>query len=143
VRRDRRGRAPFVAALVVAALGGGTASAATHWAINAAGGSTAEARSAAPAAPGSAVSACVTRRTVKVNVSWAAAAHATAYVVYESRTAGSYTSVGTVTTLSWTGSLTTGQYAFEVASQIGTKWSSASSPPTTQRTITSSRSTCR
>ena len=77
----------------------------------------------------------------KVNVSWAAITHATAYAIYQSNTTatGTYTLQTTVTTTTWTSAaLATGNYWYEVVANIGTNWASAKSAATAQRTISSS-----
>jgi len=70
--------------------------------------------------------------TKKTRVTWSAAAHATGYTVWESKTSGSYSKVASVTTPSWSSTtLTAGLYLFELSTRIGTKWSSALSNAST------------
>jgi len=81
-----------------------------------------------------------TSKTIKVT--WSATTHATSYSVYESTTTvtGTYNLVASgVATNSWTsGTLTTGNYWFEVVALIGTNWTSTKSSATGESTINSS-----
>jgi hypothetical protein len=124
-----------VAAAVVVAvlLVGATATAASHnWKPALASGSKAQAKSLTPAAPTSVRAACVTSSTAEVRVSWDTVTHASGYTVYEKATTGSYASVATVTTTTWTsGSLTHGTYTFEVSTKFGSRWLSAKSSAST------------
>jgi hypothetical protein len=141
----RRG-ALLVAVGILAALSlplpSGTASAAANWTVGLKTGGSGEAKAQAlPAAP-SPISSCATPATgKKVTVTWAAVTHATGYAIYQSNTTatGTYTLQTTVTTLTWTSAaLATGNYWYEVVTNIGTNWASAKSAATTQRTISSS-----
>jgi hypothetical protein len=119
----------------------GAAWGAANWTVHLAASSSGEAHSQAiPAAP-VATSACTAPATgKKVTVTWAAITHATNYGVYQSNTTatGTYTLQQTVTVTTWTSAaLATGNYWYEVVANIGTKWSSAKSAATAQRTISS------
>jgi hypothetical protein len=120
-----------------------SAGASTHFRVSLSTGGSGDARSATPAAPSGVSASCSSSTTVVVKVTWAAAAHATAYAVYESKTSGSYDSVASVTTTSWTsGSLTSGKYKFELSASIGTKWVGPKSSATASYKITKSKKTC-
>ena len=116
--------------------------AAANWTVKLTAGSSGEAKAQAlPAAP-SPTSSCASPATgKKVTVTWAAVTHATGYAIYQSNTTatGTYTLQTTVTTLTWTSAaLATGNYWYEVVTDIGTNWASAKSAATAQRTISSS-----
>jgi hypothetical protein len=141
----RRG-ALLAAVGVLAALSlfvsSGTAWAMANWTIGLKTGGSGEARAQAlPVAP-TAASACAAPTSgKKVTVSWAAVTHATGYAIYQSNTTatGTYTLQTTVTTTTWTtAALATGNYWYEVVTNIGTNWASTKSAATVQRTITSS-----
>lgn len=107
-----------------------------------AGGSGEAKAQALPAAP-TPSSACASPASgKKVTVTWPAVAHATGYAIYQSNTTatGTYTLQTTATTVTWTSAaLASGNYWYEVVTDIGTNWASASkSAPTAQRTISSS-----
>jgi hypothetical protein len=143
--RLRRG--PRLAALVVGAglaFGAASVGAATNWASISASGGRAQARMLTAAAPTGVTASCASATTDKVTVSWAAASHATGYTIYKKKTSGSYTSAASVTTTSWTsGALTSGRYTFEVATSIGTKWTSSKSSATSPaRTVTKTPKKC-
>jgi hypothetical protein len=125
------------------ALTAASASAATKWTVATGGSNSTFARSLTPSAPTGVTATCVSSTTTKVTVTWTAASHATGYTVYDSKTSGTYTSIGTTTTRSFTtAALTSGRYRFEVATSIGTKWKSGRSSQSSSRTINSATGTC-
>ncbi|HMC40354.1 MAG TPA: hypothetical protein VKI19_11875 [Acidimicrobiales bacterium] len=75
-------------------------------------------------------------------VSWSAVGHSSSYKVYESTTSASsgFALVASqVASTSWTtASLSSATYWFEVASAVGTGWTSSTSTTTAPRTITGS-----
>jgi len=120
----------------------GAAGAAGNWTVHVATVNSGESRAEAlPTAP-TATSACATPASgKKVTVTWAAITQATGYGIYQSNTTatGTYTLQATVTATTWTSAaLATGNYWYEVVTDIGTKWVSAKSAATAQRTISSS-----
>jgi hypothetical protein len=139
-------RAPLVVVVILTAFSllvtSGTAWATANWTVGLAAGGSGEAKAQAlPAAP-VATSACATPASgKKVTVTWAAITHATGYAVYQSNTSatGTYTLQTTVTATTWTSAaLATGNYWYEVVTDIGSNWASAKSAATAQRTISSS-----
>jgi len=123
-------------------ISSGTAWATANWTVHVATVNSGESKAQAlPAAP-VATSACATPASgKKVTVSWAAITHATGYAIYQSNTTatGTYTLQTTVTVTTWTSAaLATGNYWYEVVTNIGTNWASAKSAATAQRTISSS-----
>jgi hypothetical protein len=132
-------------------LAGGVAIAATRWGVALGSSSKAQAKATTPAAPTGVTAKCLkstggtatSSTTAAVKVSWTAAALATGYTVWESKTSGSYTKVAKVTTTSWSSStLTNGSYLFKVTTAIGSKWSSAKSRASATVTIKSSTYKC-
>ena len=114
----------------------------TNWIVHVATTGSGEAKAQAlPAAPTPTSSCAAPASSKKVTVTWAAVAHATGYAIYQSNTTanGTYTLQTTVTVLTWTSAaLATGNYWYEVVTNIGTNWASAKSAATAQRTISSS-----
>lgn len=138
----RLGWAALVAiSILLAAVSAGASS---HWSISAASNSTAQGRATSPAAPTDVTSSCTSSSTTEATVRWSTATHATKYTVYDSKTSGSYASLGTTTTATYTSSaLTSGKYTFEVTTSIGTKWTSAKSSATSPALkMTTRRGTC-
>ena len=91
----------------------------------------------------SVVGACTSPASAKtVKVSWTAVTHATAYAVYQSDTTanGTYTlQTSGVATTSWTtAALTTGDYWYEVVTDVGSNWASTKSAASAERVISSS-----
>jgi fibronectin type 3 domain-containing protein len=121
----------------------GPAWATANWAVHVATVNKGEAQAQAlPAAP-TATSTCTSPASAKtVKVSWTAVAHATTYAVYQSNTtaSGTYTlQTSGVTTTSWTtAALTTGDYWYEVVTDVGSNWASAKSAASAERIISSS-----
>jgi hypothetical protein len=98
---------------------------------------------ATPIAPTGVSATCTAPTQTTIKVTWTAVTHATNYTVLRSTTSATsgYSTVATVTTTSWTsGSLSNGNYWFEVIANIGTNWKSVASAATTKRTI--STGTC-
>ena len=132
-------------AVIVVAAGGvmastGPAWTATHWTPVLTPGSAGEAKAqTTPARPTGVSAACTSASAQTVKVSWTAVSRATGYTIYEATTSatGTYTSVASgVTASPWTsGTLSAGNYWFEVMAQIGSNWvgtkSTASSESTT------------
>jgi len=113
---------------------------ASTWTVGVTGGGNASSASdAAPDAPSSVISTCVSSSSNTVRISWSTVQHATAYSVYQatSSATGTYTVVKTgVTSTSWTtGSLGKGSYWFKVAAVVGANWSGPQSAATAQRVI--------
>ena len=126
------------------------ASAASNWlvhsaAVTHAGESHAQ---ALPSAPAGATASCAAPTTAKtIKVSWSAVTHATTYAVYDSTTTanGTYSLIASgVTTTSWTSSALTSttNYWFEVATNVGSNWTSAKSSATAESTINSANPFC-
>jgi len=94
---------------------------------------------AAPVTPTGVASACTSPLAATVTVSWNAAAHATSYTIWESKTSatsGYAVAAAGVTGTSWTsGNLATGSWWFEVSASVGSNWVSPNSTATAQRTI--------
>ncbi len=113
-----------------------------NWIVHVATTGSGEAKAQAlPAAPTPTSSCAAPATGKKVTVAWAAVTHATGYAIYQSNTTatGTYTLQTTVTALTWTSAaLATGNYWYEVVTDIGTNWASAKSAATAQRTISSS-----
>jgi hypothetical protein len=128
---------------------GNVASAASNWLVHSAAVSAGEGHAQAlPAAPAGVTAACAAPTTAKtIKVSWSAVTHATAYAVYDSTTSatGTYSLVASgVTTTSWTSSALTSttNYWFEVATNVGSNWTSAKSSATAESTINGSNPFC-
>lgn len=123
-----RGATVATSILLAAASSG----AVSHWSVAASSGGSAHAQAFTPAAPSGVSATCTSSRTTEATVRWSAATHATGYTVYTSKTSGTYTALGTTSTTTYTtGSLTTGKYTFEVATSVGSRWTSSRSSPTT------------
>ncbi len=135
-----------MAALTLACVG---PAAASSWAIAVGTGSSGEVQSSSlPAAPGGPAAACVSSSSNTIKVTWSAVTDASSYTVYEATSAstGPYSAAATgITSTSWTsGSLSSGNYWFEVSAYEGTNWQSTDSAATAESTVTSSPSkTCR
>jgi len=148
-RALRRGPACLVVFLAVTyavALGGSGLASASIWTVHLSGGTGEGRAQTSPAAPTGVTATCTSPSTTTIKVSWSSVTHATNYSVYKSTTSSSsgYSLAATVTspTTSWTsGSLSSGNYWFEVAVSIGTNWTSGKSSATSQRTIGSSSCT--
>ena len=101
----------------------------TNWIVHVATTGSGEAKAQSlPAAPMPTSSCAAPASSKKVTVTWAAVAHATGYAIYQSNTTanGTYTLQTTVTVLTWTSAaLATGNYWYEVVTNIGTNWASA------------------
>jgi hypothetical protein len=124
-------------------VGGSGFASASIWTVHLSGGTGEGRAQTTPSAPTGVTATCTSESTTTVKVSWSSVTHATNYSVYESKTSSSsgYSLAATVTapTTSWTsGSLSSGDYWFEIAVAIGTNWTSAKSSATSQRTIGSS-----
>jgi hypothetical protein len=137
----------LVAVVVTTALGlvvsSGSAWAATNWIVHVATVNSGEAHAQALPAASTPTSACTSPASAKtVKVSWTAVTHATAYAVYQSNTTatGTYTlQTSGVTATSWTtAALTTGDYWYEVVTDVGSNWASAKSAASAERIISSS-----
>jgi endoglucanase len=125
------------------------AGAASNWLVHSAAVSAGEAHAQAlPSAPAGVSASCAAPTTAKtIKVSWSAVTHATAYTVYDSTTSatGTYSLVASgVSATSWTSSALTSttNYWFEVATNVGSNWTSAKSSATTESTINGSNPFC-
>lgn len=125
------------------------ASAASNWLVHSATVSAGEAHALAlPSAPAGVSASCAAPTTAKtIKVSWSAVTHATAYAVYDSTTSatGTYTLIASgVTTTSWTSSALTSttNYWFEVATNVGSNWTSAKSSASAESTMNASNPFC-
>jgi hypothetical protein len=139
---------PLSAAIVAAALLISAAPAsASNWVPVLKTGSSGEAQAqAAPAAPGGVSAACVSSSGKTVTISWSAVAHAASYTVWEATSSsGPYTAAKqNLAATSWTtGTLTVGNYWFEVTDYLGSKWQSGYSAPTVEITIASTTPECK
>jgi len=120
-----------------------------NWVVHAAAVSSGEAKAQAlPSAPTGVSAACAAPTTAKtIKISWSAVTHATNYSVYDSTTSatGTYGVIASgVTTTSWTsGSLSSGtNYWFEVATNVGSNWTSSKSAATGESTVNGSNPFC-
>lgn len=125
------------AALTVAVVPPAAASA--GWTVTLRSGSHAQAGSQhLPSPPGSVASACVSSSKAEVTVTWEGVAGAT-YTVYQSTTSATsgYAAVAAgLTTTSWTsGTLSSGDYWYELVATLGSKWASPDSAATAERVI--------
>ncbi len=114
---------------------------ASNWSASIQLGSTAEGNSgSAPAAPTGVTATCTSPLAPTIAVTWNAASNASTYDVYQSTTsssAGYVLAEGDVSGTSWTtGSLTMGNYWFEVSASVGAFWASPNSTATAPRTVT-------
>ncbi|MGO9659684.1 MAG: hypothetical protein ACLQVK_16800 [Acidimicrobiales bacterium] len=134
------------AALTIVGISAPSAASASNWALVLSASSKAEAHAlAGPSAPAGVSAACVSSSSKEITVTWRAVADASTYTVYDSTSVdGTYASKATGETgTTWTGTISTaGNYWFEVAAYVGTKWLSAKSAPSGETTIASSAPDC-
>lgn len=123
--------------------------AATNWIVHVGTTGKGEAHAQAlPGGPGGVTAACNAPTTSKtIKVTWNGVTHAVSYTVFQSTTSASsgYSSVASgVTTTSWTSStLTAGtNYWYEVATIIGSHWTSANSSASGESTINAANPFC-
>jgi len=123
--------------------------AATNWTVSLNTGSGGEAQSIAASPPTAAAAKCTSSSARTIIVSWTApspSTYVTSYTVYESTTGtpGSYTSPKTGATSPYTtGTLSAGNYWFEVVAIYASTWSSAYSSATGETTIATSGTKCK
>ncbi len=113
---------------------------ASNWTNALSAGSSAQTRAQSlPAAPTGTTATCATTTSSKITVTWSRVANASSYKVWDSTTSatGGYSVVASgLNTTSWTsGSLSSGNYWFEVSASIGSNWPSANSPATGETTV--------
>jgi hypothetical protein len=130
-----------VASITLLCLDPAPMAVASNWSASIEPGSTAESDSgSAPATPSAVTATCTSPFSSMVTVNWIAVSSASAYDVYESTisSSGGYVlAQDSVVGTSWTtGSLSTGDYWFEVSASLGTKWASSHSAATAQRSVT-------
>ena len=130
-----------VSAVTVLCLVPAPMAAASNWTASIQLGSTAESNSGSPpAAPSGVTATCTSPLTATIAVTWNPVSNASTYDVYQSTTsssAGYVMAESDVSGTSWTtGSLTTGNYWFEVSASVGAFWAGPNSIATAPRTVT-------
>ena len=148
MKSPTRALVPALALGLVIATVGAAPSGATSWVVTLQSNSAGEGQAQAlPAAPAGVAAACNSPTTLKtINVAWNTVAHATTYSVYDSTTSstGTYSLAASgVTTNAWTsGTLSKGNYWFEVTASIGSSWASTMSSASGESTINAKNPFC-